>query len=248
MTDNDSALFSADDDHVDDAPQGDVNYLEVLVGEDKKFKSVEDLAKGKAESDRFVNQLQKELSELRKELGTRMTLEEFLDKQKATKETAPATPAPDADGNPVTKFNPEDIKRLVSEELTKEQQKVVQTQNLNQVKNHLRSIWGAGFAHKLEEKAQELEVGKSFLEGLAASNPKAFLKLVGAEEAPAPQPHVMVPTSTRDVPRPHNTVRRTFYDYEKLRKENPREYFTPRVQNEMHKLAEELGPAFYTKK
>ena len=50
-----------------------------LVGEGKKFATVEDLAKGKQESDRFIEQLQGELSGLREDLGKRMTSEQVLE-------------------------------------------------------------------------------------------------------------------------------------------------------------------------
>src|SRR4029450_8159059 len=56
------------------------NYLEELVGEGKKFKTPEDLARGKAESDSFIERLQKELHGLRNELKSRLQLEEVVDR------------------------------------------------------------------------------------------------------------------------------------------------------------------------
>lgn len=238
MTDtDDSALFtSADDDHVVDPDEG--NPLETLVGEDKKFKSVEDLAKGKIESDRFIAQLTKELQELRRDLGTRITLEEFLDKQKASKEPVTPTPGANADGNQGSKVNPEDIQRLIAETLTKEQNKVLAKQNLAVVKSNLEAAWGTGYARVLKQKAAELEVGEQFLEGLAAQNPKAFFKLIGVDTGTPRDTYTPPPASSMHVRAPASgNSRRTFSDYQKLHTENPREYWSPRVQNEMHTRA-----------
>jgi hypothetical protein len=61
-----------------------VNPLEALVGEGKKFKTAEDLARGKLEADNFVKQLQTELATLREDLNGRIKLEEFMDRLEKT--------------------------------------------------------------------------------------------------------------------------------------------------------------------
>ena len=158
-----------------------------------------------------------------------------MERQNAKPSTSdPATPKPDAPGTDTV--NPEVIQRLIQETLTQEQRKAIATQNLNSVKNTLEKEWGENFGKVLNEKAAELEVGKQFLDNLAATNPKAFLKLVGIEEKR--DAYVPTPTSTVDAPRaPATGTYRTWSDYERLRKENPKLYHTPRIQNEIHKRA-----------
>ena len=51
---------------------------EDLVGEGKKFKTIDDLAKGKAQADTHITNLEKELAELRQDLSARLTVEDFV--------------------------------------------------------------------------------------------------------------------------------------------------------------------------
>jgi len=62
------------------------NYLAELVGEGKKFKTQEDLARGKAESDAYIKILEKRSDELRNDYlklrddySSRAKLEEVVD-------------------------------------------------------------------------------------------------------------------------------------------------------------------------
>lgn len=48
-----------------------VDYVAELVGEGKKFREIKDLAKGKVESDRYIEVLTKKLDDAVKELNTR---------------------------------------------------------------------------------------------------------------------------------------------------------------------------------
>ena len=54
------------------------SFLDQLVGEGKKFANIEDLAKGKLNSDEHIDKLENENQRLRQELDTRMTAEEVL--------------------------------------------------------------------------------------------------------------------------------------------------------------------------
>src|SRR5688572_12541162 len=92
MTDLFSGSNNEPADSGDDNNQGSI--LEQLVGEGKKFADAEALAKCKAESDAFIETLKREQAELRRELDTRLSLEDFLDQQKATPAAGtPSTPA-----------------------------------------------------------------------------------------------------------------------------------------------------------
>jgi len=224
-------------------PSGDVNYLETLVGEGKKFQTVDDLARGKVEADKFIETLKEEQARLRKDLETRITLEEFLERQNAKPSTdagaAPKVPSTEDQG---TKLKPEDIQSLIRETLTQEQKKTAAATNLATVKNTLAKEWGSDFSKVLAAKASELEVGTDFLNNLAATNPKAFFKMVGVEGAKK-DTYVPTPTSTVEAPKATGSFR-TLKDYESLRKSDPRTYWSPRVQNEILKKTEMYGDDF----
>lgn len=235
MTDSDTTLF--DTDQVDEPGAiEEPNPLETLVGDGKKFQSVEDLAKGKLESDRFIAKLERELSELRKDLGTRITMEEFLERQnKPSTNASPSAPKDTGEGDQSPKLKPEDIQRLVKETLTQTEQETRAARNFKIVKDKLQEVWGDNFAKVLTSKAEELEVGVKFLDNLAMTNPKAFFELVGVRGEARKDTYVPTPTTTVDAPRQTTGQLRTFADYERMRKENPSQYWSPRVQNEIHK-------------
>ena len=85
LTDNlDPLNPDANDDATFDSTK---DYLKELVGEGKKFKTVEDLAKGKAESDAFISSVTRENKELRdsykkaiEEVNSRTRLEDLVTK------------------------------------------------------------------------------------------------------------------------------------------------------------------------
>jgi len=85
-----------------DSPQLDSNkaYLEQLVGDGKKFKTAEDLARGKAESDSFIEIMKVRMDELRadhlrlrEEHQASAQLKDLIDNYKNPKTAIiPATP------------------------------------------------------------------------------------------------------------------------------------------------------------
>ncbi len=222
------------------------NPLELLVGEGKKFKTPEDLAKGKLESDRFIEQLKREQAELRQELNTRLSLEEFLDQQKALSNTqVPEVPTQTTRTENVESLTKAEISAIVRDALTYEKTTASQAENMNYVRSELINSWGPDYTKKLAAQAADLGVDKEFLNNLAATKPKAFLKLVQAQ---APQA-----VDTTSVTPPRSSVRvntntsgmKNETYYAKLRKSDPKTYFSPAVQAERHQMAQRLGTAFF---
>lgn len=237
-------LFEGSSDHEDTEIK-----LEDLVGDGKKFKSIEDLAKGKLESDRFIAQLQQELKGIREELNTRITLTEFMDnfKNSNTQPNQPSGDNQDRPGGESTALKPEDLRKLLDEELAKREQVNVARQNLNTVKQRLSEAFGPNYATRLENEAQKLGVTKEFLNNMAASTPSAFLRLVGVD-APAQKVNEDIfspPTSQRTgTPLGNGTVKNKAY-FDKIRQTDPKAYWTPAVQNELHREAARQGEAFF---
>lgn len=226
-------------------PANDKNYFEELVGEGRKFKTPEDLARGKLEADNFIKRLQEENQKMREDLAGRASIDDVL---KALKEDkAPSTPNTQNREEQATNthkaLSEEEILRLVEQRMQREAQAKQAQENLSYVKNELTKTLGDAAGRVLLQRCEELGLTKAEAEALAASKPKAFLKLV-TDTAPSytPSPH-----STANIPssnRPSNI--RTFKDYEKLRKENKTEYWKPATQRQMYKDAEALGAKFYS--
>jgi hypothetical protein len=153
-------LFQNDDNSAVSEPVTieDKNYLEDLVGEDKKFKSVEDLAKGKAESDAFIRKLQEENEGMRQELKTRISLQEFMDKQEQMRKNEPANSVPEnttSESSAETKttnqsnFKPEDIEKLLEKKLAEREQQSNTQRNMAAVVNRLKEVWGPNYTAEL---------------------------------------------------------------------------------------------------
>lgn len=242
--------------NIDNKPEIDPNknYLEDYVGEGKKFKSAEDLAKGKAESDLFIERLQRENAEMRGELKTRITLEEAVQRISSLEPRSPSNDGdpPRREGDDGTSVvTPDKLDALLDEALSKREQANQRQRNTEFVKTKLQETFGANFARELKERAAKLGVGEQFLNNLAAEQPGAFLKLfdIGTTKREADStvftpPRTSVNSDAQTFRPGNDGVRHKSY-YDNIRKTDPTRYWTPAVQNEMHKEAIRQGPAFF---
>lgn len=234
----------------------DKNFYEELVGEGKKFRTNEDLAKAKAESDRFIQQLQGELQGLRQELSTRQTLEQLMDKIGSREDSSIANQSHNQNSNGgdngnVKSLTEEDIARLVESRLSEAEKARVHRSNLAAVQQALVESFGQDYVTHLKAKAAELGVTEEYLNTMAKETPKAFLKLVEVGNAPkATTPGLFSPPASSGLPSPSNKAfsptgipKLSFY--EDLRKKDPSRYWSPEVQNKMHKDAMALGESFF---
>lgn len=228
----------------------DKNYLEELVGEGKKFKDPVALARSKVESDRHIAKLESELKAIRTDMNSRLSLEELVTKMSSVR-PVDAPPVSNGDAlnsnqNASTQLTPEDLAKIVDERVSQISAREQAKTNLNTVKATLKAAWGNEFPVKLREKAAELGVGESFLNDLASSQPKAFLKLVEIEKAPAPAVardtgsplfgRQIDSSKQSNTPASDSGFRGKSY-YNKLRAESPSKFWDPKVQIEMNNMA-----------
>lgn len=258
MTDqhsNDDGLFSNNDASDGNQPDPvssssttgeDGNPLESLVGEGKKFKSVEDLARGKMESDKFISQMQREQQELREELNKRLTVEEVLakieERQKASSQSSVSEDddtESSNDGNRSVDISA--IEKMVESKFNEAQSMAEQRRNMQSVKSIMKERFGNDYIRVMEAKLEELGVGKDWANGLAATQPKAFLGLMGGPQKPSGDVTSPPQSSMRSTP---STSGKTLADFNKLRKEDPVRYFSKDVQMELHRLAMESPDEF----
>lgn len=224
------------------------NAFERLVGDGKKFKDTEALAKGKEEADAHIARLESELAEIRQDFNDR-ALEDYL-RFKADREVAkavPETPAvsgidPNAQNNGL---DAESIRKLINETLTQEQTKAVRDANVRTVQNELVKVWGPAYVATLRDKATELGLGEDFLNDVAAKSPKAFLSLVGASPKEASRNVVTPPVTSgmQSMGVMHGNAAgvrgKTYYD--NLRKQDPAKYHSKEVTIQRHNDALRMG-------
>lgn len=220
--------------------------VDQLVGEGKKFKTLDDLAKGKLESDRTIEQRNAELAALREELASRVKLEEVLDRL-TSRETEDRDDYPyqgnnsSASGQPAT-INQKQIETLIETTITKKERERTANQNRTLVLNRLKELYGDGYAQRLNDAQAQLGLDKESLNDLAARSPTAFLKLVAPgvnsnEKGFVSPPRSSVTSESFNSNTGNSAMPGSPEYFKRLKKESPTTYWSPKVQNELHKAA-----------
>lgn len=213
-------------------------YLDRLVGEGKKFKTVEDLARGKYEADAYVERLTKEQEELRQELEKRVGLEEKLDSLLKAQEGRDRTPSDPPAGKQVDDL---DLDKLIEGKLSEREKAHSEQAMFRDSQKAVIDHFGGDVEQAkafVAKRAQELGVTTEYLGSRAKESKQAFMALVGIQARPE-QRQTDRPRGTHtDVPVNHQGAKpgsKQYYD--QLRRENPRLYFSAKTQQEIFKAA-----------
>lgn len=224
------------------------DYVAELVGEGKKFKSVEDLAKGKYHSDVTITTLKQQLDELKQELNTRTSLQAFLDQMKAEKggqvETPPNPVQPN--GQQGNELDDSSLEAKLAAILEKQQAAKKAESNVDRVTRVMREQFGDQAGQVINHKAKELGMTPKRLQELAQEAPDAFFRLTGVSETPG-SVTPSVPTSV--VNNFGGTVQnvgiKNHKYFENLKRTNPKAYFDPKTTTEMINSRARLGQKYY---
>jgi hypothetical protein len=240
-------------------------FFSELVGEGKKYKDPENLAKAYVHADKYIQSLETQTEELRTELEKRMALEDFIkktkDDNKAIEETAerdqssgaPAEATTPVEEAPKTSSGVDEselLKRLKAELEAEDQQKKAQS-NISRVEEALLSKYGDEdkVNQAINEKAQEIGVSTDFLKDVATKSPDGFFKLVGLEPSKKSANPLTNGVNTAGLkpaeesstqPRPGT---KAYFD--QIRAEDKRRYLSREVQLQMHKAAMENPEEFF---
>ena len=142
-----------------------------LIGEGKKYKSIEAALSSVAPAQDHISKLEQEMAELKAELDKRKTVEDALNSLVTSKgsEETPSSNTLDEGA----------IETLVANVLNKTESKKTQENNILSVDAKMKEVYGEKAVEKLNAKAQELGVGVDFMMSLAAKSPVAFLNQFG---------------------------------------------------------------------
>lgn len=233
------------------------SFLDQLVGEGRKFKDVESLARGKAEADRYVDQLRTEL-ETQRQLN-----EEKLDKllEAITAKDKGTSSVGGVDSGTGTNFNDnrqdtrdatspdttsEDIESLVKRMLSEREQQQSAQSNLATVDSKMKEIYGEKAGEVLITRSNELGISREDLKRMAETSPTAFLKLMSDSKSTSSSSFSSTPNrvNTTSLGVNNNSNERGWSYYRDLKKRNPREFWNR--HQEMGQLIEKVGrEAFY---
>jgi inhibitor of KinA sporulation pathway (predicted exonuclease) len=237
-----------------DTPQidPDKNYLEELVGDKKKFKSTEDLARGKFESDSYIKILERRLDEMREDY-TKMREENVTTKrlEDVVRQLAQHPQDQEPSVPPVSQpsVDLKQIESLISSKMQEHDMSRQQAQNFNQVREKLRERFGSNFQTHVKNKLDDLGVSEEDLNALARRSPKMVLNLLDVERQPQQESFRSPPTSSQRTDRFSPTAgpesERTWSYYKKLKQENHDAWTDRKIAVQMQEDAIRLGDKFY---
>lgn len=236
-------IFASNDEIFEIDPTKD--YYSELVGDDKKYKDNQALALSRVHADATITQRERELAQLREELSTRLSLEQFLDKLNQNQAVSNLDlQTQDDNQQDKSAMSTEQMRQLVADRMLELESEKTATQNLNTVVSKLSEVYGPNYASKLRSQASELGMSEVEVKSLAARNPKVLFRLLGVDKDQK-QDLFQTPIQTQVTSLPSGQ-KRGFNFYEKIRKSDPNTYFSPKIQNEMMDARKQLGAdAFY---
>ena len=257
-------IFQSDSNNPGPVIDPEKDYFSEFVGEGKKYKDAKAAGRALIEKDLFIEQLKREAEEARQEARSRISVEEALTKissNRAEPENKGQGHQPPADGNGAVNQsgggNNVDIEKLVEEKLAARERDIQQKtqrqreeENLNTVQQKLQEIYGPNYAAKVKEEAEKLGVSTQFLTETGRREPKALFKLLdldtqrGYRDITEPAP-AQSRVNTAGMTNSNSSSDRTMSYYEKLKREDPKRYWTSDVQVQKHKDALRLGQKFF---
>jgi hypothetical protein len=251
------------DDKLDDqiqTPQVD-SYFEELTKPGGKFdlskydgdklKAAEAISKGKYEGDHYIDhfkarhdELRQDYSSLREQVNAGPKLQELIDRyQSASQNNNQSNIPQDDDVKPVS-FDPSKIEELLEQKLTAREQLRREEANFKTVESKLTEHYGSDYQRVLKQQVDNLGLDKDFVNELARKHPQVLFRTLGLEGQKQDNAFQSpMQSSQRQDPFAPKTKRTNAY-YQKLRKDQPEVYRSPKIQDQMYKDALELGDDF----
>jgi len=223
--------------------------LDTLVGDDRKYKNADELAKAYAHADAALERLRAEKAQAEAEAKVLRDLEEAR-RNKVPNDPPHENRQPNRQEDqsvqqPPQKQNDVDISQLVRQELQTASEEDRKSKNINSAADTLTRQFGsaAKAQEAIRNRAQELGVGFEWLRDVAADSPNAFFAAMGinpnerSKGTPGYQNEVNINRSNSGV--------RDYTYWENLRKTSPKAYYLPDNQKQMFEARRELGDKFY---
>lgn len=213
--------MSDDNQNVDIFKAAEDSLVHELVGEGKKFKDVEALARGKKESDQYIQSLKEkneELQALAENLKSRL---ESATRVRDTSESQSRTEVMEPDPARLR-----DVIKGLFQEQTEEQ---TRTSNLRKFENEVVKEFGEKAAEILNETALTIGMSVDQLKVMAATTPEAAKRLIGIGGSKTTAKSNATPkgeSSERTAKRSDGTGK-SFDEWQEIRRKNPSLFYSP---------------------
>lgn len=221
------------------ATSGD-QLLTALVGENQKYKTVDDLAKAYVNADDFINKLKEENRQLREQVTAAKTIDEVLERLSKQDLT------PVDDNPPVQGIKPEDVQQLVEKTLQSREQQSRRANNLTLADKLMKDKFGSKAEEIFKQRASSPEKAQILME-LAATDPQEFLSLfAGSASAPVNNMDTSSVNSTNvaSMGGSRENVEGTKEWAAKIRKDNPGLYWSQEFQYKLQQTVSK-NPTLY---
>jgi hypothetical protein len=213
------------------------------------MKAAAAIAKGKWHADatlehrnKSYDELRTDWMKLREEYNAGPKLKEYLDQLVTQKSQNEHQQTPVIPVQPVQ--DSVDIEKLLEQKLTAREQQRKEEANYKLVETKLTEHYGPQFASVLKQQVDQLGLDKDFVNDLARKHPAVLFRTLGIEGQKTGDVFQSPPTSSQRRDPFASATKRTNAYYQKLRKEKPVEYRSPKIQDQMLKDAIELGDEF----
>ncbi len=253
---NDTPFDADDPKALTDTVDPEKNYHEELVGEGKKYKDEQALARSKVEGDHHISQLERELHGIRDELKSRTDMEKLVTelKELSTKEVVivedPSTQVNQTLEEPAkSEQTPEQIEQLVNTLVEKRENTHRLQRNLSEVTDKLSTLWGDKAEKSWVELREELNMSEEELRDFASNKPQAVLKMAGLvkQEPVVPDSSLFSrgDVQLRSLDQPVSGVKDQKY-FDEIKRRDPDKYHSKETQVERHAEAQKQGESFFT--
>lgn len=226
----------------------DNNGAEVLVGEGRKYKTVEELAKAYLNADNFIEQLKDENRQLREKMVESKTVDDVLSKL----ESSLAASNDKGANTSTTGLDAQAVMKLVEQTVTGLETRKSKESNLVKANEMLKAQFGEKYREVYECEASTPELRETY-KRLAEVSPEKFIALFGGKSDgnlstgsvtdSGNRVNSAVTTNLGQGNRATTPGTKEYYN--EMRRKDPSKYYSQAVQLEIHKAAIENSKLFY---
>jgi hypothetical protein len=241
MSDQDTSFFGTEADHASTAVKEPPvitlpDEAKELVGEGKKYKTIEEALKGLVHGQAHIARLEEENAKFRETETNAKTVEEMVVELRKLYEKLPPQAAEQST----------DIQQTVLDVLNKVEDQKTKKNNLSTVHKEMTKIFGDKADEVVRKKAEELGYPLSELKREAMVSPKAFLERFQIKSSDTDVHRSSSSVSTEALGAAKIGVKEgTKAWYDQLRKQNPTKYYSPEITAKMMDDRKRLGEDFY---
>jgi hypothetical protein len=218
-----------------------IEALKTKYAKDDGSLDLDGLLKKAAHADKHIKTLEREAAARAADDKVSRTLDEILAKIEAKANASgiqsPESSTPDNSSRTETL----DINKALEQKLAEWDAKKTQDRNAQYVTSKLQEMWGPDYVSKLRAKARELGESEDFLNHMALTRPETFLRLVRDNRVEESTGGFTPPQGQRVSVSSSTGKAKTYADFEKIRKTDPKLYNSKAIQDEMLRLTAEYA-------